>query len=179
MDKMKNKFKPVIVELRPSKITPKGVGVFAITKMKKYTKVFEGIHMEDFKHMISWEEYRKLPKLTQQKIIAFCVGTPQGFVPPDNLDFNSLSIEWYLNHSCEGNVGFNNRGDFVTIKNIKSGDELTYDYRLVESNPKFKMQCSCGTSKCSKLITGVDWKLLTNNPKKFQFMHPYLKKTSN
>jgi len=175
MDKKADKFKKVLVELQPSKITPRGIGVFAVTRIKRGTKVFEGVHIKDFKHLVSWPIFHKLPKTTQQKILAFCIGTPSGFIPPDNFDFNSLSIEWYLNHSCDGNIGFDNRGDFVAIKNIKSGEELAYDYGLVESNPRFKMRCTCGNPKCRKLITGNDWKQLRNNHKNFQFMHPYLK----
>ncbi len=88
----------------------------------------------------------------------FCIGTPEGFIPPENLDFNRLSIEWYLNHSCEGNCGFNDNGDFVAIREIESGEELTYDYGLAESNPNFRMMCACGSKSCRKLITGNDWK---------------------
>jgi SET domain-containing protein len=172
---MKDKFKKVIVELRPSKITPKGIGVFAIASIKKGNRIFEGICLEDFNDLFPWTNFHILPKSTQQKILAFCVGTPQGSVPPENLDFNNLSIEWYLNHSCEGNVGFDSMGDFIAIKNIKSGNELAYDYGLVESNPDFHMKCMCKSLKCRGIITGLDWKKLKNDPKKFRFMHPYLK----
>lgn len=172
---MKNKFKQVIVELRPSKITPKGIGVFAIVSIKKGVRIFEGIHLKDFNNLIPWTDFHKLPKPTQQKILAFCVGTPQGFVPPENFDFNNLSIEWYLNHSCAGNVGFDKIGDFIAIKNIRPGNELTYDYGLVESNPKFRMQCVCGSPQCRKVVTGSDWKALRHNTAKFKYMHPYLK----
>ena len=94
----------------------------------------------------------------RKKINDFCIGTPEGFIPPEGLDFNRLSIEWYLNHSCDGNVGFNEEGDFVAIKGIEPGDELTYDYGLAESNPSFVMACTCGSTICRKEITGNDWK---------------------
>jgi hypothetical protein len=29
----------------------------------------------------------------QKKIRDFCIGTPEGFIPPQDLDFNKLSIE--------------------------------------------------------------------------------------
>ena len=179
MVKKGDKFKNVLVELRPSKITPKGVGVFAVTRIKKGTKVFEGVHIKYFKHLVTWSVFHKLSKITQRKILDFCIGTPQGFIPPDNFDFNSLAIEWYLNHSCDGNIGFDNVGDFVAIKDIKSSEELSYDYGLIESNPKFQMRCSCKNPQCRKLITGNDWKWIRNCHKKFRFVHPYLKMLDN
>jgi SET domain-containing protein len=172
---MRRRFKNVIVELRPSKIDPKGVGVFAITNIKQGTKIFDGIYLEDFNNLISWKIVKNLPEMTLQKINAFCVGTPKGFFPPENFDFNNLSIEWYLNHSCDGNIGFNKDGDFIAIKEIKPNDELSYDYGLVESNPKFKMLCNCGSYNCRKKITGNDWIKLLDDPEKKKFMHLYLR----
>ena len=169
-------FKNVIVELRPSIITPSGIGVFSATSIKKGVVIFEGIHASYFKHLISWKDFELLPKNTKKKVLAFCVGTPKGFIPPDKNNFNELSIEWYLNHSCVGNIGFDYNGDFVTIKDIKCNTELTYDYGLIETNPKFQMNCVCGESKCRKIITGNDWKYLINIPEKFKIMHPQLKK---
>jgi SET domain-containing protein len=176
MDKARTiKFKNVIVELRPSKIAKDGVGVFAVTKIKKGMRVFEGVHLKYFNDLAPWTIYNHLPKSTQHKIMSFCVGTPDGFIPPDNYDFNSLSIEWYLNHSCDGNIGFDSVGDFIAIKTINPGDELAYDYGLVESNPKFRMRCNCKASNCRKNITGNDWQILKNDTQKSIFMHPYLK----
>jgi hypothetical protein len=94
----------------------------------------------------------------RKKIWDFCIGTPGGFVPPEDFDFNKLSVEWYFNHSCEGNVGFNGDGDFTAIRNIKKDEELTYDYGLAELNPRFKMRCKCGSKSCRRTITGNDWK---------------------
>lgn len=173
------KFKQILVELRPSQITPKGVGVFASMSVKKGKRIFEGVSIEDFKDLVSWEKFYDLSKITRQKILAFCVGTPEGFIPPEDFDFNKLSIEWYLNHSCYGNVGFDKHGDFIAIKSIKSGEELAYDYGLIESNPKFKMTCFCKNENCRKIITGKDWMKLKNDPVKFKFMHPYLKKKAS
>ena len=81
----------------------------------------------------------------------------------------------HLNHSCDGNIGFDNAGDFIAIKTINPGDELAYDYGLVESNPKFRMHCNCHTSRCRKIITGNDWQRLRNDSQKSKYMHPFLK----
>jgi len=131
---------------------------------------------EDFKALIPWSELRRLDRVTRKKIRDFCIGTPEGFVPPENLDFNKLSIEWYFNHACNGNVGFNRAGDFVALRSIKRGKELTYDYGLAESNPRFKMRCECGAKGCRKMITGNDWKQKEFRKKSIDSMLPRLRR---
>ena len=164
----------VLIELKPSTIV--GVGVFSIPRIRKGEKVADGIHEEDYDSMISWSDFRHYHPDIQEKILAFCVGTENGFIPPENLDFNKLSIEWYLNHSCEGNCGLDDDGDFVAIGNIESGEELTYDYALAESNPNFRMVCRCESKNCRKIITGNDWKDEEFQAKNQDHMIPRLRK---
>ena len=168
-------FPKLLIELKPSLLHKGGVGVFAVTTIKKGQQVAEGLIIDDFKHQISWEDFALFDREIKKKIMAFCVGTPEGFIPPENLDFNKLSIEWYFNHSCDGNLGFNEHGDFTAIKNIKKGEELSYDYGLIESNPKFEMRCGCKSKYCRKVVTGNDWKFLMNDKLKKAYMNPFLK----
>lgn len=165
----------LLIELKPSLIDMTGVGVFAVVDIKKGEKVADGIPKEDFSEVIPWGEFSHFGEEVQKKIMSFCVGTPEGFVPPENLDFNKLSIEWYFNHSCNGNLGFNEKGDFIAIRNIRKGEELSYDYGLVESNPSFKMPCECKDKNCRNIITGNDWKLLMKDELKNQYIHPFLR----
>ena len=169
----------LLIELRPSLIHKGGVGVFAVVRIKKGQRVAEGISLKDFRHQISWEACSRFDSETKRKIMDFCVGTPKGFIPPENMDFNKLSIEWYFNHSCEGNLGFDDAGNFIAIRNIKKGEELTYDYGLIESNPKFKMACTCNSKNCRKCITGNDWKRLILDESKRKYMHPFITRQKN
>jgi SET domain-containing protein len=164
----------LLIEIKPSRIVKGSVGVFAVVDIKKAERVAEGIAMDDFDKIVPWGEFEIFSKEIKDKVMSFCVGTPEGFVPPDDLDFNKLSIEWYFNHSCDGNLGFDKNGDFVAIKDIKRGEELSYDYGLAESNPKFKMICKCKINHCRKVITGNDWKILKKDKSKRQYMHPFL-----
>jgi hypothetical protein len=166
----------VRLELRPSRIHRAGVGAFAVRKIEKGQKVADGVAEEDFQEVVSWEYFPRLNEDLQNKIMAFCVGSPEGFVPPPEFDFNSLSIEWYLNHSCEGNCGFDDNGDFTAIRDIQRNEELSYDYALVESNPNFSMPCECGSKTCRHLITGNDWKDEKFFLKNRDFMHPRLRR---
>ena len=147
-----------LIELKPSKIDMGGVGVFAVWGIKSGRKVADGIEDKDFDHLVPWACLDSYENELRQKIREFCIGTPEGFIPPPDFDFNRLSIDWYFNHSCEGNLGFDDDGDFIAIRDITKGEELTYDYALAESNPEFRMLCTCGSKNCRKIITGNDWK---------------------
>jgi hypothetical protein len=148
----------VLIEIGRSTLDPNGVGVFAVADIAEGMKVADGIRKEDYQDLIPWARLDGYDADVRRKIRDFCIGTPVGFIPPEDLDFNKLSVEWYLNHSCEGNCGFNDAGDFVAIMKIKKGEELAYDYGLAESNPNFIMECTCGRPACRKTITGNDWK---------------------
>lgn len=169
-------FGKVRLQMGPSRIHIGGVGVFAVCDIPKGQKMAEGLYEEDFQNLLPWEIFEECDPDVQEKIMAFCVGTSEGFVPPPDFDFNKLSIEWYLNHSCNGNCGFDEEGDFVAVRDIPKGEEISYDYGLVESNPRFSMRCTCGSLTCRHLITGDDWK----NERVFSgirdHMHPHLRR---
>lgn len=66
-------------------------------------------------------------------------------------------IAIHINHSCEPNVGPDGQVTFVTLRDIKAGEELTYDYAMT-TDYEYKLQCECGSRLCRKVITGNDWK---------------------
>jgi hypothetical protein len=169
-------FPKVLIELRPSRLD--GVGVFAATPLKTDQRIAAGIADSDYRRLIAWSSLGDYDVAVREKINAFCIGTPDGFIPPDKLDFNRLSVEWYLNHSCDGNVGFDEDGDFVARRPVRKGDELAYDYALAESNPRFRMECRCGSAHCRRVITGNDWKDADFREKNFDYMLPRLRRVS-
>lgn len=169
-------FPRVLIELRRSEVH--GVGVFAVAGLNQNQRTAEGIHDADYRRLVFWDYFAEYDADVQSKIEAFCIGTPDGFIPPDKFDFNRLSIEWYLNHSCNGNVGFNDDGDFVARRGIARGEELTYDYGLAESNPRFRMDCLCGSSNCRSVITGNDWKDPAFREQNLDYMLPRLRRST-
>lgn len=78
-------------------------------------------------------------------------------VPPtaSEVEQNILS----LNHSCDPNVGVRGQITFVTMIDVPEGAELTIDYAMIDGDPSERMECSCGSSSCRKIITGDDWQL--------------------
>jgi hypothetical protein len=126
---------------------------------------------------VYWKEVEGESPSIREKIDQFCIGTPQGFVPPPDNNFNELTPDWYMNHHCHGKVGFDNEGNFVAIHFIQTGEELTYDYGLAESNPNFFMTCNCGDSNCRKVVTGNDWRNSEFRKRHLNIMHPYLRRS--
>ena len=144
----------VLIELRPSKILPDEIGLFAARALKKDTIIAHAKRLGE--RFMPWSAYADVDPLTRRKIRHFCLQTPEGFYLPE--DFNYLMVPWNMNHSCDYNVGFDAAGNFVTAKNVRAGDELTWDYGMGISYPKYRLHCRCGSRRCRKLVTGNDWK---------------------
>lgn len=169
------KIPQALIKIKPSKIIKDSVGLFAIQNLKKGTIIGDAKHFKEKFH--PWSAFKNLDKKTQKRIREYCVGTPNGFFAPPNLNY--MSIPWHMNHSCDGNVGFDEKGNFVTIKNVKAKGELCWDYGLMETNPKFRMKCFCNTKNCRKIITGNDWRLLRQQPDKAIYMSVNLMNKKN
>ena len=52
----------------------------------------------------------------------------------------------FVNHSCDPNTIIHNFYG-IAKRDIKKGEEITEDYSK-ENNPKFKMDCNCGSKNC-------------------------------
>ncbi len=65
----------------------------------------------------------------------------------------------FLNHSCEPNCGVAGNLMFVAMKDVKAGEELTFDYAMHYAEPDYAMDCNCQTTSCRHRITGNDWQL--------------------
>ena len=71
-----------------------------------------------------------------------------------------------MNHSCDPNCDTDIIDGKIWIrsyKNIKKGDELTYDYGFTFDTDDFRDHvCKCGTRKCvGFIVTETDWKKLS------------------
>ena len=65
---------------------------------------------------------------------------------------------YFINHSCDSNLWFNDAFTLSARKDIEPEEELTLDYSLFERDDYVSdWQCSCGSPVCRKVITGKDW----------------------
>jgi hypothetical protein len=62
----------------------------------------------------------------------------------------------FLNHSCKPNVGLrkrNNKLFLISLRNIKSGEEIFLDYStIIGDDDIWKMKCKCGSKDCRGVI---------------------------
>ena len=146
---------PVLIEIRPSEMLKGHVGLFAVREMAAGVEIASGKSFQET--FEPWGTYEAMDAETQRKVDAFCVSSPTGFWMPS--DFNLLPVSYFMNHSCDSNVGFNKDGGFVVLRKVRAGEELCLDYGTCFTDPRFRLECHCGAIICRGVVTGDDWKL--------------------
>lgn len=63
----------------------------------------------------------------------------------------------YLNHSCNPNAGIKGAVTLKALRNIKSGEEITFDYATTEDDVYWQMKCGCGSKNCRKIVRSVQF----------------------
>lgn len=61
---------------------------------------------------------------------------------------DSNGIARLINHSCDANCGIKNLFDIVALREIKVGEEITWDYEMTEDHPWWRMKCKCKSKDC-------------------------------
>lgn len=64
---------------------------------------------------------------------------------------SSKSFPCNTNHSCSPNIGIIGLRKFYALRDIKKGEEITFDYSTTE-NSDWYCKCKCGNKKCRKFI---------------------------
>lgn len=60
----------------------------------------------------------------------------------------------FINHCCDPTTSVRGRVTFVALKNIRKGEEVTFDYSISEDT-SWSMKCACGAKDCRKIIRGT------------------------
>lgn len=107
------------------KACSKGVGVFAIRDIPEATKLFVGDIGETVQLPVSDVDGLEDAEL-RRMYYDFCPVKDGRFIAP--VDFNQMTMGWYLNHSDDPNVEVDDRIHFVAARLIRMGEELTANY---------------------------------------------------
>lgn len=67
---------------------------------------------------------------------------------------DSESIARFSNHSCEPNSGIRELFSIVAMRDIKAGEEITWDYDMSDDSEWSLEGCLCGSSRCRGSVTG-------------------------
>jgi SET domain-containing protein len=79
----------------------------------------------------------------------------------------------YFNHSCDPNSAIKGRLTFVAVRDIKKGEEITFDYSLNESDIFWRMKCRCGSKNCRKQIRSIQYLPSSLVKKRWQMIPKY------
>ena len=115
-----------------------GQGLFAKVRMPKRKKIGELAG-----ELISQREARRRAKHLKRIVI---VELNNGKAIDGAKNGNDFQ---YINHSCAPNIfqrQYRNIVEFYALREIKSGEELTCDYR--ESHHNGTRRCTCGSRNC-------------------------------
>jgi uncharacterized protein len=92
-----------------------------------------------------------------------------------------IDIDDYMNHSCDPNTWLSDEITVVTRRKILIGEELTIDYvmELADEGYVMKIPCNCGSLKCRKRITGLDWNIKSLQEEYLDHFSPFIQRRIN
>jgi len=106
-----------------------GVGVFAIRPIPAGINPMQEFRKFDFEE-VPVADIASDPDIpeTVKKLVKDMCPERDGIydIPPFSL--NEIGISYYLNHSSKPNMECHDDGDFYTMREISTGEELTTDY---------------------------------------------------
>ena len=138
-----------------------GSGIVAVTNIKKGEKIIEYIGEKVTKKEGDRRSAIRIKKyLNSEK-----TGSVYIFELNNKYDIDgafSYNKARYINHSCNPNCEVEitkNKIWIVSIKNIKKGEELSYDYGYSFDKDDYKDHiCKCGSKKCiGYIISSDEW----------------------
>lgn len=129
--KLLNNLRNVYCRLQPS--ANHGVGVFAIRRIPKGINPFE-VPIPTELISLTDDDIRTLPPGVRLMIRQYAVKEDRRYVL-SSLGFNLLELEYFVNHSSEANLFFDeDKGCYRTARPISPGEELTGDYNHYAPN---------------------------------------------
>ncbi len=149
---MRKTFSWINPNLKVAKAGKKGKGVYASKRIKRdeLLAVFGG-------YIMSLKEESMLP----EEIGDLAHQIHENFVIGIRSKYQIQPVDFF-NHSCDANAGFNGQIFLVAIRDIQAGEEVVFDYAMVLHRSKgvanYNMKCFCGSVKCRRVITDLDWK---------------------
>lgn len=105
-----------------------GIGVFAVRPIPKGVNPMRTWH-EVKEVPLSLKDLKGLPKGVRKELNMFCYYDDKVMHIP-SVGMNTMNMAVYLNHSKKPSVKFQKNGQLVTLKAIRTGEELMLDYDI-------------------------------------------------
>jgi len=133
----------VLLEIADSELGGKGSFTARDIKKGEIIKILSG-------ERVSFGEITQRVKLGQEK-----VDDPLQIGEETYLDLDESSR--LINHSCEPNAGIRKECELFALRDIRKGEEITFDYSTtvgIESG-WWHMDCHCKSASCRKRIGNI------------------------
>jgi SET domain-containing protein len=114
----------------------KGLGIFAIRDIKK-----DEIITEFTGPVVTIPEFDGIPDEVVDHL--FNIGVDKYII--------AREPGVRTNHSCEPNAGIVGDVSLVAMRDIKAGEEVTFDYSTIIADA-WELECQCGSDLCRKRI---------------------------
>jgi uncharacterized protein len=108
-------------------------------------------------YIISQKDYDRLAKKEFRDIEDYATVVADGFYMVSS-KAGGLEDDDFFNHSCEPNAGINGQIMMVAMRDIRTGEEITYDYCMTDAGFDYSFTCRCGSKRCRRRISTKDWK---------------------
>jgi len=150
------------VRLYPCENEAKGLGLFAIEKIKKGEIIWR--HCTDPYGRITGKLYTKqeVERVWKDDLDwfwhwAYRCGEDL-FLGPASKESPSQEATYYQNHSCDPSTWWDDEITLVARRDIEKGEEITYDYGTSESDEVELglTDCFCGSPLCRGTVRGDD-----------------------
>jgi SET domain-containing protein len=116
-------------------------GCYTTTSIRKGSRVAEYTG-----HLLTKKE---ADKLYEKSPVTYLFGLGDG-----SMVIDGHSMTMFINHSCDSNCEteeIDGRVYVVAIRNIKPGEEITYDYCLYDGGED-EANCNCGSVACRRTM---------------------------
>jgi hypothetical protein len=88
---------------------------------------------------------------------------------------NEGPADW-VNHSCSPNAGLVGQVVLVALRDIRVGEEISFDYATSDGSPYDEFECGCGAKTCRHHVTADDWKLPELQARYAHHFSPYIQR---
>ena len=133
----------LISSIETKETSPGSFGLFAKTNIKKGELVWK---LDSNEKQLTKEERDDLP----EDIEKFAFQYKDKFIVVHD-------GSQYMNHSCSPNTWWTADDELSALRDIYSGEEITYDYSTADIGDwTASWECKCGSPDCRKTITGKD-----------------------
>ena len=130
-DRADSPHRGVFARLKPSKVNKDGVGLFAVRRIPKNTRIFADENEE-----VLWLPEAAIPRRGPLRGLyeEFALIKENHYGCPPS--FNRLTPAWFMNESSEPNTRIDENYDFYALRNIAAGEELTAVFPIYSDSPK-------------------------------------------